>query len=449
MDVSIVIPTYNRCGLLEKTLESVAMQETKGVTFETIIADDGSTDATYELVEKYRGVISNLEYVKNEHDGYRVGYVRNNGVFHSKGAIIIFIDSGMIIDKQFVYQHFKAHVNERVAIIGNVYGMAATMTDDEFFRMISLDDLDATFSNVCSQKIYDDPRKACYEYFNYDTKKMRAPYGFFWTGNVSVKRKDFDAINGFDEEITGWGMEDVEFGYRLFCSGVKLELSMDAKAIHLPHDAAPTIYEPIYAEKDLKNKKYFYDKFQNIDTELYVAACRDLQYNIFLDNFLGKSNTRLDFSRLFLKEFFGDKSYFNTVIFGAHNGSIATYFPSATLVEYDSRFYNIIKNGKSNTDVYHLVGAYTPFKDGEFDFCLVMDYWIFMEETLLRYVLKETMRIAKNVCIIGKIFDGEKIVFQADSAKIKGLYNCVKEVNMKIESVGSNSKSYEYFFLKY
>ena len=47
--LSVVIPTYNRCNILQKTLRALCQQE--GATnFEIIVVDDGSTDATSQVV---------------------------------------------------------------------------------------------------------------------------------------------------------------------------------------------------------------------------------------------------------------------------------------------------------------------------------------------------------------------------------------------------------------
>jgi len=88
---SIIIPTYNRAPLIEKTINSVLQQTYSN--YELIIIDDGSTDNTKEVVENI--IKSNLskkiiyKYQKNSERAAS----RNNGLKNSCGDYIIYFDS--------------------------------------------------------------------------------------------------------------------------------------------------------------------------------------------------------------------------------------------------------------------------------------------------------------------------------------------------------------------
>jgi glycosyltransferase involved in cell wall biosynthesis len=83
---SVVIPTYNRSQLLRVALDSVFAQTF--TDYEVIVADDGSTDGTREMVAGY-GLP--LKCFRQENAG--PGAARNLGVSHARGDYIAFLDS--------------------------------------------------------------------------------------------------------------------------------------------------------------------------------------------------------------------------------------------------------------------------------------------------------------------------------------------------------------------
>lgn len=84
---SVVIPTYNRAGWVEKTIESVLAQSHKN--FEIILVDDGSTDNTEEVVKAIKH--DAIHYFKTTNQ--ERGAARNYGVSKSTGNYVVFIDS--------------------------------------------------------------------------------------------------------------------------------------------------------------------------------------------------------------------------------------------------------------------------------------------------------------------------------------------------------------------
>lgn len=64
--ISICIPTFNRCDVLEHCLDSIVKDPVFSSDFEVVISDNNSTDNTEELVNKYINKFSNVKYYKNE-----------------------------------------------------------------------------------------------------------------------------------------------------------------------------------------------------------------------------------------------------------------------------------------------------------------------------------------------------------------------------------------------
>lgn len=84
--VSVVIPTFNRAYILEKSIESVLAQTYPSI--ELIVVDDGSTDGTRELVARYG---DRVRYIYQTNAG--LAAARNTGFAASRGEFLAFQDS--------------------------------------------------------------------------------------------------------------------------------------------------------------------------------------------------------------------------------------------------------------------------------------------------------------------------------------------------------------------
>ena len=100
IEVSVVIPTYNRSALLRKTVASVLGQETQ-TSFDVLIIDNNSTDDTKlvadSLMEQHPGKV---HYTLETQQGN--AYARNRGVKAAKGAIIAFVDDDVTVDSDWL-----------------------------------------------------------------------------------------------------------------------------------------------------------------------------------------------------------------------------------------------------------------------------------------------------------------------------------------------------------
>lgn len=88
VDVSIIIPTYNRLSMLEEALSSVYAQDFDGVV-EIIVVDDNSQDGTEEQITANYPDIRLIRLLQNR----GAAGARNEGIRTAKGSIIAFLDS--------------------------------------------------------------------------------------------------------------------------------------------------------------------------------------------------------------------------------------------------------------------------------------------------------------------------------------------------------------------
>jgi glycosyltransferase involved in cell wall biosynthesis len=106
--IAVLIPTYNRAKLLSYTLESLQKQIVEKNNFQVVIADDGSFDNTRDVVQAFESKI-NLHYVWQEDRGYRPASARNLAINASDSEVCLFIDSGVLLQKDCLTRHIEFH----------------------------------------------------------------------------------------------------------------------------------------------------------------------------------------------------------------------------------------------------------------------------------------------------------------------------------------------------
>lgn len=103
--VSIIIPTYNRAHLIIQTLDSILAQTYEN--WECLVVDDGSTDKTIEIVNKYSSRDNRFKYLINNRTKGAQG-ARNTGIINAKGEFIQFLDSDDFLDSTKIDKQISA-----------------------------------------------------------------------------------------------------------------------------------------------------------------------------------------------------------------------------------------------------------------------------------------------------------------------------------------------------
>lgn len=278
--VSVIVPTYNRSKLLDYTLNSLTLQSLPKSDFEVIVSDDGSSDNTLEIVEKYREKV-NLKYVFQEDKGYRPASARNGGLRIAEGMVCVMIDSGVILNSNCLEEHYKHHVNKgpNVVAIGYVYGFdqGDGMTTTVFKKLIMPEDPAASIRFLSKDKIFYDVREAHYNTYQDNIHDLPAPWFYFWTCHLSVSRKQLLRVGFFDEQYDGrWGCEDNDLGFRLHQDGGRFYVLRSAESIHYPHET--NLKEKL--EEGYQNCIYFHNKFPTPETKLFLEHYKN---EIFTD----------------------------------------------------------------------------------------------------------------------------------------------------------------------
>ena len=248
MRTSLIISTYNRPDALKLVLLSI-LQQTQ-LPHEIIVADDGSGEETRSVVNDFRGQSPvPVIHVWQEDLGFRLARVRNLGVSKSRGDYLIFIDGDVILHPAFLASHLSAS-KEGLYLQGRRAMLSYRMTT----RILQNGRISISpFALGISLRKHAFHIPVLSRIFSHTSPDWYHTLG----ANKSLWRKDFIAINGFNEDFEGWGREDSEFSLRLMRSGLqKFELRFCAIVFHLAHGKDNKVK---YAEATERNQQLLDD----------------------------------------------------------------------------------------------------------------------------------------------------------------------------------------------
>jgi len=228
MTCSLVITTYNWKKALELVLLSVLKQSL--LPDEIIIADDGSTNDTKELIEHFKNT-SKLKIIHSwqEDDGFRASASRNRAIAKASSEYIILIDGDMILHNDFIKDHLF-HAKRNHFIQGSRILLTQNKSQSVFQKKsIKFSLFEKGLQNrknriKCSllTKILSTP--------NSNLKGIK-------TCNMSFFKEDCLKVNGFNEDFVGWGREDSEFVVRLINNNIlRINIKFAAIAYHIFHN---------------------------------------------------------------------------------------------------------------------------------------------------------------------------------------------------------------------
>ncbi len=239
--ISIIVSTYNRSDALAAVMHGLAQQA--GVTrddWELIVADDGSRPDTAELVKQLAdGIDCPVVHVWHEDDGFRLSAIRNLSALAASGDWLVFLDGDCIPFPDFVLRQRRlAETGWFVA--GNRILLERTLTE-------SICSDPAAAKQMTLQPWWRWLALRAGGRCNVWLPGLRLPLGALrklrsrsWRVlkgcNIGVWKKDFLAVNGFDEAFSGWGREDSDFAIRLIRAGVRLKDGrFSVPVLHLWH----------------------------------------------------------------------------------------------------------------------------------------------------------------------------------------------------------------------
>ena len=243
LGASLIITTYNSPDRLALVLDSV--RDLSPIPAEVIIADDGSTDDTRELIESYaKSFPCPLRHIWQEDKGFRVSISRNKGIAAATQDYIITIDGDMIVDSHFIADHLR-FAKRGVVLQGSRTGLSAFATQEILAAKAQNPHDRRAYTIAFAHKKAKSYRIGFMAYLaNLRSTTARylrkTPYlkPVVRTCNMSFYKSDWEKLGGFDEGYTGWGRDDTDFVARLLLQGGKLKrVTFSAVAYHIYHES--------------------------------------------------------------------------------------------------------------------------------------------------------------------------------------------------------------------
>lgn len=225
--ISLIISTYNNTRYLKLVLLSIMQQ--KVMPDEVIIADDGSTKDTENLINEFKSkLLVPLIHVWHKDDGYRLSVIKNKAAAKSSCDFIFFLDGDLLLHPLFV-SDIKNNIQKNIFLVASR-------------AFISQEHSDLLVSNI--------PNSFHFRLSHFEKNALSA-FRLPWLHNLikgsttykgargglmGLFRSDYIAVNGFDESYKGWGREDSDLFVRLINYGLKRKnLKFCAITYHLWH----------------------------------------------------------------------------------------------------------------------------------------------------------------------------------------------------------------------
>lgn len=225
--VSLVITTYNWSQALKISLLSVIKQTI--MPDQIIIADDGSGPNTKLLIDNLQSKFDNrLMHIWHEDIGFTRTIILNKAIREVTSDYIIQIDGDIILHPKFIEDHLnfsrpKSFASGSRAMVNKNVSKAILTHEitDLSFLSSGINHRFNGFRFTPLIRLLGQPKMTI--------SNLRGCNLAYW-------KKDFQRVNGYNEEITGWGREDSELAARFVNNGIaKRKLKCGGIQFHIHH----------------------------------------------------------------------------------------------------------------------------------------------------------------------------------------------------------------------
>ena len=211
MKISLIITTFNWPESLSLVLSSIRVQTLK--PDEIIIADDGSDSRTKDLILSFNKQFDlKIIHSWQEDKGFRAARSRNKAILKSSGDYIILVDGDMVLHRDFVKDHVACAENGYF-----VQGRRVLLSEQESKKAIIQKKIKfSLFSSGLKNRKNAIHSKILFMLFSNKKNHLER----IKSCNMAFFKEDCINVNGFNNDIEGWGREDSEFIVRMMNNGI-------------------------------------------------------------------------------------------------------------------------------------------------------------------------------------------------------------------------------------
>ncbi len=229
--VSIVVPVFNGEKTIRDCALSLVNQNFSKNNYEMLVIDNGSTDITFRILQKFKGKIRIFKELKRG-----PSHARNLGIRYAQGKIILFIDSDCIADRHWIKNMISPFKSKRIKMVG---GQIKTAEKKNLVQ------------------------KYCDVFCHTQKEYSEANIPFFASANAAVRKKDILKAGYFNPRFMT--CDDLELCTRLLKN--KNELYYMENAI-VYHYYPPSL--SYFLRKSYINGKYIGILTKKIKSKLFV-----------------------------------------------------------------------------------------------------------------------------------------------------------------------------------
>ena len=225
--VTLLVSTYNWPEALNLSLNSV-LQQTQ-LPHEIVIADDGSREETKKVIDDFRKICPvPVIHCWQKDDGFRKTRIMNIAIATASGDYIVQIDGDIVIDKNFIADHI-AQMRPHTFVRGSRACLKPEITS----KILASGWCNVSLLSKHVINGFNAFRSKFLAFFlcrnSNDVRHVKGCNTAFW-------KEDFIAANGYNNDLSGWGHEDIELAARLYNNGTSLRIVKSfAIAFHLYH----------------------------------------------------------------------------------------------------------------------------------------------------------------------------------------------------------------------